>query len=157
MRRVAVIGPVGAGKSTFATQVARTLQLPLHRLDDLYFTRDPRPSDQEWREEQDRLAAGPVWVIDGDHRATLPSRLARADTVIWLDYSRFVCARRVVRRSMTGHRAGSFRDLLTWILRYPSNGRAQTEGSMLGAPHVRLHRLRRPREAEVLLGRIHHL
>jgi adenylate kinase family enzyme len=42
--------------------------------------------------EQDR------WIIDGNYGSSLPLRLSRADTVVWLDYPTHLCLWRVFKR-----------------------------------------------------------
>ncbi|MCW1403194.1 hypothetical protein OKA06_12970 [Novosphingobium sp. MW5] len=38
------------------------------------------------------------WIIDGNYGSTLPERIKRADTVVWLDYPTVQCLWRVFRR-----------------------------------------------------------
>lgn len=99
MRRVLVIGPGGAGKSTFAVRLAGITQLPLIHLDALYWKSGwVEPPKEEWARTVERLLRGPAWVMDGNYGGTLEMRLAAADTVIFLDLPRLVCLSRVVRR-----------------------------------------------------------
>jgi adenylate kinase family enzyme len=44
------------------------------------------------------VLAGEQWIIDGNYGSSLPMRLERADTVIWLDYPTRVCLTRVLKR-----------------------------------------------------------
>jgi len=41
------------------------------------------------------------WIMDGSYDGTLDIRLPRADTVIFLDYSRWLCMFRVLRRILS--------------------------------------------------------
>jgi adenylate kinase family enzyme len=44
MRRIVIIGPLGAGKSTLALELGRMLGIPVHHLDWLYWeTNDAAP------------------------------------------------------------------------------------------------------------------
>jgi adenylate kinase family enzyme len=99
MRRVLVIGSGGAGKSTLAAQVARRLALPLVRLDALYWHAGwiPTPKD-EWATLVMEIAGREAWVMDGNYGGTMDLRLARADTVIFLDLPRLVCLWGIVSR-----------------------------------------------------------
>src|SRR6185369_4540188 len=67
MRRIVIIGPLGAGKSTLAVELGRILEIPVHHLDTLYWgdTWTP-PSAAEWDGLLDRLVAGDAWIIDGN-------------------------------------------------------------------------------------------
>jgi adenylate kinase family enzyme len=104
MRKVLVIGCGGAGKSTLARKLSAALGLPLIGLDRAYWRAGwVEPSKQEWRETVEKLAAEPAWVMDGNYSATFDLRMPRADTLVWLDYPRTTCLRRVVWRSLKGH------------------------------------------------------
>ena len=99
MRRVLVIGSPGAGKSTLSHQLAQRTGLPLHHLDRMFWL----PGWVERDREQGRATLGEVlatesWIIDGNYGSTLPMRLERADTVIWLDYPTWLCLVRVFKR-----------------------------------------------------------
>jgi len=91
-RRIMVVGGCGAGKSTFSKKLASLTGLPLIHLDRLGWrgTWEAVP-----REEFDALLARETarddWIIDGNYSRTLPARLARADTVIWFDFSGIRC------------------------------------------------------------------
>jgi adenylate kinase family enzyme len=83
MRRLLVIGPPGAGKSTLANRIASKVNLDVVHLDRLLW----QPGwIQRDRAKFDTLlveALNPSgWIIEGNHVGTLPKRLARADTVI---------------------------------------------------------------------------
>jgi adenylate kinase family enzyme len=99
MERVLIIGSGGAGKSTLAAHIARSLHLPLIHLDALYWHPGWRPTPKaEWEEVIAHHIAGPRWVMDGNYSGTLDLRLARCDTVVFLDLPRAVCLWRVVGR-----------------------------------------------------------
>ena len=95
-RRVVVTGMAGAGKSTFARQLAAKTGLPVIHLD-VHFWKPGwvEPSYQEWRAVQSTLLAGEEWIADGNYHETLDLRLERADTVVYLDTQWWVCAARV--------------------------------------------------------------
>jgi adenylate kinase family enzyme len=101
MRRVLVIGSPGAGKSTFAAALARRTGLELIHLDRHYWRAGwTEPDPAEWAEEVARLTAREAWVMDGNYGGTLALRLARADTVIWLDFPVWLCLWRIIRRAV---------------------------------------------------------
>ena len=102
MRRVLVIGCSGAGKSTFAKQLAVSTGLPLVHLDREFWrpgwTMPPRA---EWRARVSALVAKPAWILEGNFDSSLDLRLPRADTVVWFDMPRHLCLRRVAKRVLT--------------------------------------------------------
>jgi adenylate kinase family enzyme len=135
MRRIVVIGPLAAGKSTLALKLGRLLQIPVHHLDWLYWgdTWTPTPP-AEWQALLDRIVAGESWIIDGNFTSSLPQRLAAADTVIYLDTPPVTSAIRATRRRILhrlrpapgtpgGARPMFNTQLFRWISAFPSQSR----------------------------------
>ena len=135
MRRVLVIGSGGAGKTTLARRIAAATGLPLVHLDRRFWHAGWHPTPaEEWARIVTELAAEERWVMDGNYGGTLPARLARADTVVFLDVSRVTCLVRVVRRAAR-HRSRPREDMAPgcpehvtwefarWIWRYPKTSR----------------------------------
>ena len=135
MRRVLVIGPGGAGKSTLAARIAERTGLPLIHLDACYWRAGwVETPAAEWDAAVARLTAGEAWVMDGNYGGTLDERIAACDTVIFLDMPRLLCMWRVIRRWWR-HRGGSRPDMtpgcneqltlefLRWIWSYPATRR----------------------------------
>lgn len=99
MQRVLVIGSPGAGKSTLAHAVAERTDLPLFHLDQMFWLPGWVERDRDaGRAELAGVLAGERWIIDGNYGSTMPQRVARADTVIWLDYPTSLCLARVFKR-----------------------------------------------------------
>lgn len=99
MRRVAIIGSPGSGKSTFARRLADITGIEVFHLDRIFWkpgwVETPR---SEWIELQQRLVERPSWIIDGNYGATMDIRIQAADTVILLNFPRRVCLWRVAKR-----------------------------------------------------------
>jgi adenylate kinase family enzyme len=105
MRRVAILGIGGAGKSTLARRLGEMLDLPVHHLDRHFWRAGWRPlPPDDWLVRHDELIAGERWIIDGNYRRTIPARLTRADTAIYLDQPRHVALRRIFKRALTFRR-----------------------------------------------------
>ena len=106
MRRINVKGTSGSGKSTFAAELARRLDLPYAELDALHHGPNwSEPTDEEFRacvrEAMDAAPDG--WVIDGNYEVKLGDTvLGAADTIVWLDLPLGLKLRRLWRR--TSHR-----------------------------------------------------
>lgn len=135
MERIMIIGCGGSGKSTLAQQLGEKLQLPVVHLDKLFWT-------PGWvsisKEEFDRVHEDAIskekWIIDGNFDRTIPVRLQRCDTVIYLDFSRFACLMGVLKRVLTTY--GKVRpdmgedcperldfDFLKWVWNFNKNKR----------------------------------
>jgi adenylate kinase family enzyme len=102
MKRVVVVGPGAAGKSTLAARLGQITRLPVIELDELFWRPGLAPTPQEeWAVIQRRLAAQESWIMDGDLGPydVINVRLHAADAIVFLDFSPFRCAWRAIRRS----------------------------------------------------------
>jgi len=102
-RRVNVKGTSGSGKSTFAAELGRRLDLPYVELDALHHGPNwSEPTDEEFRTRvRAAMHAAPEgWVIDGNYEVKLGDTvLGPADTIVWLDLPLGVKLRRLWRRT----------------------------------------------------------
>lgn len=103
MKRVLILGSPGAGKSTFARELAARTELPLIHLDCLYWRPNwIEPSADEWHARLASVLLEDTWIIDGNYGSTVDVRLKRADTAIVLDLPRWRCLMRAVKRIVAG-------------------------------------------------------
>jgi len=98
--KVAVIGYSGAGKSTLARALGERYGVPVLHMDWVYWVPDWQVRD---REEAHRIVhefmEQPQWVIDGNYtKFEYERRMAEADRIIFLNFSRLACFFRAWKR-----------------------------------------------------------
>lgn len=165
VRKIAVVGCGGAGKSTFSRALGARLGLPVTHLDRLFWQPGwvETPADQ-WREIQRELVTADSWVLDGNYIKAADIRLTAADTVIFLDFPRWLCLTRVLRRTIASGRRDTQApgcpdkvdwEFLTWIWQFRANTRPRVLAAMAehgaNAEHVILSS---PREVRAFLDRL---
>jgi adenylate kinase family enzyme len=163
VRRIAIIGCAGAGKSTLARDLGKRLDLPVTHLDRLFWQPGWQPTERtRWQEIQRELVAGGQWVLDGNYDSTLEIRVAAADAVIFLDFPRWLCLSRVIRRTIASRRRDTQapgcpdkvdREFLAWIWNYRRDVRPRALAVV--AEHgkdVERHFLTSPREVRKFLA-----
>lgn len=144
MRRVLIIGPCGSDKSTLARELAPRLGLPLTHMDQLGW--QAGWIETEKAELHARLAgvvAGETWLIEGNYGSILAPRLARADTVIYLDFPIRLCLWRLAKR-IRANRGQSRPDMpegcperfdaafFWYVMNWNSGPRLRTEAKLAG-------------------------
>ncbi|MBP3672489.1 MAG: topology modulation protein [Oscillospiraceae bacterium] len=99
MERVVIIGCGGAGKSTLARQLGEKTGIPVVHLDQLWWKPDWNHIS---REEFDQIVAAetdkPQWIMDGNFDRTVELRIAKCDTIIYLDFNRIACLLSWIKR-----------------------------------------------------------
>jgi adenylate kinase family enzyme len=101
MRRIIILGCSGSGKTTLAVALGKRLGLPVVHLDPLYWRPGwQAPDAAGFLARVAEAVAGDAWVSEGNYRETFPLRLPRADAVVILERSRWVCLRRVLWRAL---------------------------------------------------------
>jgi len=102
MRRIAILGCSGGGKSTLARRLGEKLDVPVVHLDRLFWLPGwTEPEEEDFLAKVREVAAGEAWVMDGGYGATLPIRLPRTDTIVVVDQPRLLCLWRVIWRWLT--------------------------------------------------------
>ena len=133
--RIMILGSAGSGKSTLATRLGEITGLPVVHLDRLFWNPGwvATPKDEMTRRVIES-ASCERWIIDGNYSSTLDFRIERADSIIFIDFNRYLCTYRVVKRRIK-NRGNTRYDLgegcpekidwpfLTWIWGYPNHSR----------------------------------
>ena len=167
--RIAVVGPTGSGKTTFARALAAGLQVTHIELDALFWEENWTPGEFDVVKQRvvDAMAED-RWVSDGNYGSYREYQLPRTTTMVWLDYSLPVCMLRLfwrtLRRTCTrqelwaGNRESfaqaffSRKSVFLWLLRqHPRLKRHYAAMIESDGKHLNLIRLRTPREARTLL------
>ncbi|MEM1056030.1 MAG: DNA topology modulation protein [Bacteroidota bacterium] len=105
MQRVLIIGSGGSGKSTLAREIGARTGLPVVHLDRHYWRPGwVEPSKETWEAQVRDLVSEPAWVMDGNYGGTFHLRFPEADTIVFLNRSRWLCLWRVLARRIRFHR-----------------------------------------------------
>jgi adenylate kinase family enzyme len=174
MRKIALMGISGGGKTTLGKRLAARLDVPFVELDALQHGPDwSQSTPEELRANVSAAldAAREGWVVDGNYYTPLGGTvLDRADTLVHLDPSPALAFGRVlwrtVRRSAlreelwNGNRE-SLRNMLfsrysmpLWVLKQHASFRRRVPEIAAQHPHLRVVRIATRREADAWLQSI---
>lgn len=99
MKKIAIVGSPGAGKSTFARELGNILGIEVLHLDKYYWQKNWQETPKDaWEGFQKYLVQLEQWIIDGTYLSTSMIRLEAADTIIFLDRWPILCLWRVIKR-----------------------------------------------------------
>jgi adenylate kinase family enzyme len=137
MKKILILGSCGAGKSTLAKKLQEVLEIDIIHLDQYYWKPSwTRTEKEEWQNKVSDLTSGESWIMDGNYRSTLDIRIPQSDAIIWLDFSPFICFRRVLKRRIRKNRLDDIAgcrervtfELLKWVLwTFPRINRKEIE------------------------------
>lgn len=99
-----IIGQPGSGKSTLARELGDLLNLPVFYIDRIHW--QPGWVEREANEKMRLCAevhAKDEWIFEGGHSISWGERIARADTLIWLDFPLRIRAWRIIKRTLRHH------------------------------------------------------
>jgi adenylate kinase family enzyme len=163
MERVAIVGPGGAGKSTFARSLGERTGLPVLHLDRFFWkpgwVETPR---DEWRQRQSELAAADRWIADGNYGGTFDERFVRADTVIIVTRARVACVASAVGRTARNHGTPIQAEgcperfdlaFYRWIWNYERDSRPRLDDALQRHRHLAVEELRSRRAMRRFLER----
>jgi adenylate kinase family enzyme len=100
MQRISVVGTSGSGKTTLARQIAQRLSIPHIELDPLHWEPNwVEVPDEVMQERVIKALSSDRWVVDGNYSQVRDIIWAKADTVVFLDYSFLVVMNRLLWRT----------------------------------------------------------
>ncbi|ASP39342.1 adenylate kinase [Bacterioplanes sanyensis] len=104
MKKVAIFGKPGSGKSSIAKKLASCTNIPLHLLDTLAYTKDGRlVAAETFKQSHDVILQSDSWIIDGLGPINcFHERIAAADTLIYIDLPYPTCYWFVFKRMIKG-------------------------------------------------------
>ena len=166
MERILIIGCSGAGKSTLARKLGDVTGLPVVHLDSLFWKPGWVESTKE--ELDDKILSAMEeehWILDGNYCRTLPMRLQYCDSVVFLDFPRWLCLWGVMKRVVSSY--GKVRpdmpegcperfdwEFMIWIWNFSKNVRPRILLALENAPNVPVTLLRNRAEVSKFLDHI---
>jgi len=104
MKKIAVFGKPGSGKSTLSKSLASATGLKLYQLDSILYKKDGALVDrQTYDRAHGNILSSDSWIIDGfDKIESFYKRLDAADTLIYIDLPYIVSYWLVTKRLLKG-------------------------------------------------------
>jgi len=104
MKRIAIFGKPGSGKSTLSKSLAAATGIQLHQLDSIVYKKNGDLVDRKtYDKEHANILSSESWIIDGfDRVESFYKRLEVADTLIYIDLPYAVSYYLVTKRLLKG-------------------------------------------------------
>ncbi|MGI5293023.1 topology modulation protein [Nonomuraea polychroma] len=137
MKKVAIVGCSGSGKSHLARELGRRLDAQVTHLDAVFYDDEWNALPQEKFEAlQGDFCAADRWVADGNYNSTLRIRLEACDTVIFMDVPTWAALwgvfSRQVRHGAGQDQASGVYNRINWsVLRYVATYRRKMRPRVL--------------------------
>jgi len=104
MKKIAVFGKPGSGKSTFSKKLASATGIKLHALDSIVYKINGDLVDQKtYDEEHENILSSESWIVDGfGPIESFNKRLDAADTLIYIELPYAISYWLVTKRLLKG-------------------------------------------------------
>ncbi len=104
MKKIAVFGKPGSGKSTFSKRLASVTGIPLHPLDSIVYEKNGDLVDRQmFDRSHENILSSDSWIIEGfGPMASFNQRLDAADTLVYIDLPYLVSYWLVTKRLLKG-------------------------------------------------------
>lgn len=123
MKKYALFGAPGSGKSTFASELGKALGIPVYHLDVYRYGKEKKKTNQqEFVDILTTIINKEAWIAEGGSSSTMEMRYSKADVVIYFDIPRLICFWNIFIRIFNYHKDFSrFRGTSWRILQYTWN------------------------------------
>lgn len=101
LKKIAIIGNAGSGKTTLAFKLSEKMNLTLYHLDQYCWKPGWQKIEFEtFKQIHDNLCQKDAWIIEGSYYKLLQQRALHADVIIYLDIPTYICLWRVLKRAI---------------------------------------------------------
>jgi adenylate kinase family enzyme len=174
-KRIVVVGTTGSGKSTFAQQVSDVMKIKRVELDAINWQPNwtPLPNEEFAARLLKIITSHESWVSDGNYSAVRTTLWSHADTIVWLDYPKWLVMKRILSRTIQrgvtqqelwGGNRESLKNMLStgnenivlWSWRTYEKNRERYSKLMTDSEYQNLQwiRLQHPKDAEAFIERL---
>lgn len=164
MKKIAIVGPPGAGKTTLTNKLSSNLKIKAFHLDRLFWQRNWEKESKDDRIDiLQQIIQEKQWIIEGTYIHSTDLHLVEADTIIFLDIYSLRCLWQLIKRCYKN--AGQPRrdipegckDKLTpyrilKVLTFRSRDRKTLQKILSGFDEKTIIRLQSKKEVEVFLA-----
>lgn len=166
MERILIIGCSGSGKTTLSRKLGEKLNIPVVHLDRIWWTGNwENITREEFDARLEEEMAKPKWIMDGNYSRTIPQRLQRCDTIIYLDFDRWTCLWGMFKRVITNlgrtrpDMGGNCRErfdwqFIKWIWNFNKTNRVRNYTWLAQAKHAKSIVLKSRSEVKEFLAKL---